>query len=93
MKKTCSAICAGLLFLGLLFMSAAQAQPIKWSAPMNMYPRQWTPTPPPPPPNYGYYAPNSFYGFGGNYMGYGYAQPRAAYSNGLSGYYNHYYGY
>jgi hypothetical protein len=93
MKKTCSAISALLIIAAPLLVGLVQAEPIKWSAPMSVYPRAWTPTPAPPPANYGNYGYNSYYGFGHNYMGYGYAQPRASYSGGLSGYYNQYYGY
>jgi hypothetical protein len=50
-------------------------EPIKWSAPMSDYPRQWAPTTPPPQPTYsygpwGYQYPSGAFGQGG-YGGYG----------------------
>ncbi len=71
-----SPIALFILLLTILIAGGASANdPIKWSAPMNAYPRQWTPTSPPPPqyhyPGYNYGYPGYGYGHGW-YGGYGY---------------------
>jgi hypothetical protein len=68
-------IVAALISCTLCAASLSFAQsPIKWSAPMQMYPTPWNPTPPPPPSyynpwGYAYYPQQGHYNYGGNYFG------------------------
>lgn len=77
-----------LLTLAVIFVLisglCAVGAPVKWSAPMSAYPRQWQPTAPPPTyyNPYGYSYPYAGYGHGG-YPGYG----------GYAGYGAYYQGY
>ncbi|MBI4964350.1 MAG: hypothetical protein HY913_13820 [Desulfomonile tiedjei] len=68
----------GLMILIQVMFGVACADPVKWSAPMNHYPSQWSPTA--APPSYPYAA----YGYGpyGAYPGYGYGP-----YGGYGGYY------
>jgi hypothetical protein len=88
--------------LAALLPAVASADPVKWSAPMNQYPNQWTPTA--APPNYynnpyGYYYPSGYspYGVSQGYGSYGgYQSPQQGYypGGGFSGnpYHPYYYG-
>lgn len=88
---------AAALFAAALFSAApACAQdPIKWSAPMTMYPRAWAPTPAPPPSYYnpyGHYNPYQ-YGYGQNHWGrQGYGNSYRNYGYGHYGNQGYYYG-
>jgi len=86
------------LFCLVLAVGGVMAQdPVKWSAPMNQYPEQWSPSPAPPQYNpYGYsYYPYGAYGYGGDGQNqaysYGYPAPAQQYGGAYSG--NPYYGY
>lgn len=89
----------GVFLLLILFCNTIMAQdPIKWSAPMNHYPEQWSPTPAPPQYNpYGYsYYPYGAYGYGGygqnQAYSYGYGAPAQQYGGQYSGNPYYYYG-
>lgn len=89
------------ILVPVLFVSAAVAtqDPVKWSAPIDQYPSQWSPTTPPPAyySPYGYQYDPSYYGYGqyGGQSGYGGAyqgsQPPAQQAPYGNPYY--YYGY
>ncbi|AFM27618.1 hypothetical protein [Desulfomonile tiedjei] len=78
-----------ILLVLLSSVVVSNADPIRWSAPMNEYPTQWYPTAPPPQQNpYGYQYPAGY--------GYGYGT-WGQYPSGYQGFsgnpYHGYYGY
>lgn len=83
--------------LGLLCLCApvSAQEPVKWSAPMHLYPNPWTPTAPPPSfyNPYGYRYPYAAYGYGaygynpGYYQGYSPGQYGGAYQGRQPGQY------
>ena len=84
MHKILLVICFSLFSIVLVCGSGMAQDPIKWSAPLNNYPEQWSPTPAPPQYNqygYGYSYPYAAYGYGGygqnQGYSYGYSAPPA----------------
>ncbi len=67
MRQHLTVLSAFVVLLLIAQIAYAADEPIKWSAPMQYYPNQWSPTAPPPP--YFYY-PNG-YGYQGGSFGYG----------------------
>ncbi|MGA8831961.1 MAG: hypothetical protein ACLQT6_11170 [Desulfomonilaceae bacterium] len=92
MHKILLVICFSLFSIVLVCGSGMAQDPIKWSAPMNNYPEQWSPTPAPPQYNqygYGYSYPYAAYGYGGygqnQGYSYGYGAPSQQYGGQYSG--------
>lgn len=67
MKQYLIALSALIVVFLFTQITNAADEPIKWSAPMQYYPNQWSPTAPPPPY---YYYPNG-YGYSAGAYGYG----------------------
>ena len=94
LMKTLLSVLFGLFLLaGCVIVNDCMAQdPVKWSAPMNDYPTQWSPTNAPP----SYYNP---YGYNYPYAAYGYGYQGNQYQGGYQGGHyggqvgNPYYGY
>jgi len=98
MNKRLLITCFTLFFIALACGLSLAQDPIKWSAPMNNYPEQWSPAPAPPQYNpYGYsYYPYGAYGYGGygqnQAYSYGYGTPAQQYGGQYSGNPYYYYG-
>ncbi len=73
--KSLALLTLGAIAMICLSASVSAKEPVKWSAPMYMYPRPWVPTAAPPNP---YQNP---YGYGYSYWPYGYS-PHAGYYQG-----------
>jgi len=67
MRQYLTVLLAIIVMFLFVQISHAAEEPIKWSAPMQSYPNQWSPTAPPSPY---YYYPNG-YGYTGGAFGYG----------------------
>ncbi|MFC1834630.1 hypothetical protein ACFL2Q_07845 [Thermodesulfobacteriota bacterium] len=89
-------VIVAIVSISCLLVTPGFCEPVKWSAPMSAYPKQWSPTAPPPSyyNPYGYQYPYGAYGYGpqaaygaypgyGAYGGHGYNQ--AAYSGRHTG--------
>lgn len=90
---------SAIMLLGIIMLACGMTpdhciaqDPVKWSAPMNEYPTQWSPTSAPPSYHnpYGYTYPYAAYGYGyyGNQYQGGY---QGNHNGGQTG--NPYYGY
>ncbi len=87
-------ICSALLVVSLVCGMVYAQDPVKWSAPADQYPEQWSPTPAPPVYDpYGYFQGAYGGGYGQNHAySYGYGMPNQNYG---AGYYSgnpYYYG-
>ncbi len=74
MKKVSIIIAATAIFLLFVCALVFAQQPVRWSAPMELYPNPWSPTQPPPTyNNYSSQDPYDPYGYwsgnGGQYAG------------------------
>lgn len=97
MNKTLIFVCWVLLIVSLSSAAVFAQDPVKWSAPADQYPQQWSPAPAPPvydPYGYSQYAYGAYGGGYGQNQGhsYGYGMPNQNYG---AGYYSgnpYYYG-